>query len=57
MNTLYLTCLIWAISGLKRVFPKYEYKYTTLRKTMPVWGDLGAKKGILGLLIKNNQKI
>jgi len=57
MNTLYLTCLIWAISGLKRVFPKYEYKDTTLRKTMPVWGDLGAKKGILGLLIKNNQKI
>ena len=57
MNTLYLTCLIWAISGLKMAFLKYEYKDTTLRKTMPVWGDLGAKKGILGLLIKNNQKI
>jgi len=55
MNTLCLTCLIWAISGLKRVFPESEYQYTTLRKTMPIWGDLGAKKGILGLLIKTTR--
>jgi len=55
MNTLYLTCLIWAISGLKMAFLKYEYKDTTLRKTMPIWGNLGAKKGILGLLIKTTR--